>query len=197
LICTQSGTNDGIISLLGFTPDSDNIIALEGPADTGCCGGLDYAVALGDVALEVDCSVDPCNNPIVCASECQDVTCIDLPTDCDNLICTSFVFCADPNPEVAAADCTDGAVCSASEGVETDCADEFEGIPIDNDGDLLANCADPDCFDDPACVDEGGGGGGGGSCSIATGSVGLANALILLVPAFGIGIRRIRRRLSK
>ena len=151
-------------------------------------GGLDYAALVDPAAGEeppVDCSVDPCSLAPDCTSECQDVLCSDGLNSCiDNpVICDG--------EEVVT-----GAVCDGEGGAtEIACNDTFDN---NLNGDV--DCDDAACADLEVCDTSGTGGGGSSGCSVAAATTGLgsmANALVLLIPAFGIGVRRIRRRLSK
>ncbi|MCH8028832.1 MAG: hypothetical protein IH874_02740 [Candidatus Dadabacteria bacterium] len=120
-----------------------------------------------------------------------------------------LIDCADPDcaadPACVETDCADGAD-NDGDGL-TDCADpDCAADPacvetgecdddVDNDGDGLTDCADPDCAADPVCEAEVDGGGGG--CAIAsTASAGTAaaNALVVLIPLLGIGLRSMLRR---
>lgn len=162
----------GFAQMINFDT-ADNLIVLAGVEETPFAGGLDYAVAIGEqVAPPVDCSTDPCDKLPSCTSECQAESCEGLD-DCEDPICDGFPI-------------AEGAVCDGGVAVETDCTDM-----IDNNENDLLDCADPDCFNATACQEMGGGGGGGNGCSVvAASSVGLANALLLLIPALGIAIRR-------
>jgi hypothetical protein len=186
-VCDKSTETLGLVQLLDidtldFLGDG-NYAAIAG-GNNSEYAGLHYvtevAAAPAPTPPPVDCTADPCSKLPDCTSECEDITCTDLAS-CSNTVCDGV-------------EVVDGATCSGGEATETDCADE-----TDNDGDGSEDCDDSDCENDTACIidivissDSG--------CSVATAATGLgsmASALVLLVPAFGIGARRIRKRLSK
>jgi len=208
IVCDKSTQTKGLVDLNALVV-SDNMIALEGMYRDGAeeNGGMDYVVVVD--AQEV-------TPPPVEVCDGTPTSCFEDPLCADNTgLCASLgeilggqaaVNCNDFDPDTGEPIDNDGngqANCADFKcdtvmtvdgtcqfGIETNCTDGF-----DNDANGLTDCADTGfCSTDEECDT---GGGGGGSCSIATGSVGLANALILLVPVFGIGFRRIRRRLSK
>jgi len=212
VVCNFDGPHDGALVLIGVTA-TDNVINLIGPENTGDWAGIDYAVGLGDEPPTPTPTPTPgCDGtPTACFEDpiCEDntalcgglgeqlggqsgVNCNDGidnddndQTDCADFKCDGIAVLDPDNPEGPTI-----AVCEF--GLETNCTDGF-----DNDTNGLTDCDDTGFCSTAEVCETGGGGGSSGSCSIATGSVGLANALILLVPAFGIGFRRIRRRLSK
>lgn len=186
ILCSDAN-DSGFLALIGVDA-VDNVFALTGQGDTNDTQGLDYAalVSLGDDGIEppVDCDAvaDVCAEE-ECVAECIAQECV-TNADCSKDVCDGQSIEA-------------GSVCSGGVATETDCTDV-----LDNDGDTLTDCDDTDCADTAACteVPDDGEGGGDGGCSIAAASTGLgsmANALVLLIPAFGIGARRIRQRLNK
>jgi hypothetical protein len=133
---------------------------------------------------------------------------------------------ADYSPEVFddvenVESCTDFSACFIRLGIDEalPISEEFTPPPppaedvcddgVDNDGDGLVDCNDADCAGDPACAPTPTPtptptprrGGGGGGCAIAGDTVqtgtAIANVLLPLVPAFGIGFRVLRRRVKK
>jgi hypothetical protein len=97
-----------------------------------------------------------CAEDMTCSNnKCVTEVCDDLiDNDGDNLAdCLDIDDCSDQS-------CGDGCVCMAGEKTETICDDNLNndndwagggsaGSPIE-----LIDCDDPDCFDNPACVDE-------------------------------------------
>ena len=193
-VCDKNSNIDGIVQMLefGYSSNDTNLIALsrgEGGirSDEGAAGGMDYSIHIGEAVIPtpppVDCSVGPCDLAPDCTLECIQELCINI-NDCTDhpIICDGVVI--------------DGATCIDGGPIETNCVDG-----IDNDADGFTDCDDQDfCAEQTICDNSGGGGGTSTGCSVAAATTGLgsmANALVLLIPAFGIGVRRIRRRLSK
>jgi len=187
--CGESTIATGLFDMFNASV-TDNAVLIESVYvdDSIAIAGADYAihvVAL-DIDITVDCeAIDPCSDLVNCTPECRDDTCTDLAS------CTG-----DTATLCAGVEVVQGAVCDGVGGAtEIDCDDGF-----DNDVNTFADCKDEACADLEVCDTGGTGGGGGGGCSVAAATTGLgsmANALVLLIPAFGIGVRRIRRRLSK
>lgn len=191
VVCDKSLETHGLVDLNDLVV-TDNLIVLQGMfndfEEQFQNGGMDYAItttAQEVVPPPVDCeAIDPCSDLDNCTPECQDETCTNLAScETDAELCEGI--------EVVL-----GAVCDGEGGAtEIACADGF-----DNNVNTLLDCEDPDCADLEVCDTGGTGGGSSSGCSVATATTGLgsmANALVLLIPAFGIGVRRIRRRLSK
>lgn len=180
-VCDKSSEDYGFDALTNSTSVDNAVFSLIiGHSDAL---GEEYVIT-ADVqeAPQIDCSVDPCSKLPDCTSQCITVTCTDALTDCAEDICDGVTI--------------DGALCVGGEPTEVACNDA-----VDNDGDEATDCDDSDCEGTTVCTDGTTGTGGGSSgCSVVAASAGLgslASALVLLVPAFGIGARRIRRRLSK
>jgi len=220
-VCDKSVEIDGLVELIDL--DSvDNYVALIGMGDGGGNGGLDYAVSVTtDVVLAPVpvCGDDENATPGACFVGADSI-CVGNPlcgglgesplgqntcndgddndgdgvADCLDIKCDTIVVF---NPDTFDPDNPGDGIAVCEFGTELNCADSF-----DNDGDGLIDCLDTaDCPEGiDACPAPGTGGGGSSGCSVATATTGLgsmANALVLLIPAFGIGVRRIRRRLSK
>ena len=179
-VCDKNSEDYGIAQMLqfGYSSASANLIALsrgEGAELDSESAGMDYAISVGQATPPpVDCSVDPCDKGAACLSECQALECTDLES------------CVD-DPELCdGVEVVPGAVCDGEGGATEVLCDDG----IDNNENDALDCADPDCANATNCQNTGGGGGGNSGCSLAGSTVGFANALLLLIPALGIAIRR-------
>jgi len=222
--CDRGGLPlDGLTSFLGVIVDQ-NVFNLMGSEDTNDFAGISHAIHISEIG-----AVGPPPDPPV--EVCGDAD-NPVPASCfGNTLCNDDPQCGGNQL---------GEVPGGQAGANCNDFDD-DGVPIDNDGNGQANCADikcngvvvldadgqqlavcehggelsceddfdndgngqTDCIDAfcilldicvPRTVDSSSG------CSVAAATTGLgsmANALVLLIPAFGIGVRRIRRRLSK
>jgi len=217
IVCEKSSEDAGLVELNDITV-STNMFALHGMWNSfgsrGENGGMDYVIVLDDQPVVTPppavcgdddnitptaCFTDICaNNTNLCAGQGEDlggqqaVNCNDFGED-------GVAIDNDGNGQANCADFKCDTVQTA-DGIcqfagETNCTDEF-----DNDGNGLIDCLDTAACPEgtEACPAPGTSSSSG--CSVAAATTGLgsmANALVLLIPAFGIGVRRIRRRLSK
>ncbi|MGQ0792462.1 MAG: choice-of-anchor Q domain-containing protein [Deltaproteobacteria bacterium] len=177
-------------------------IPTEGNCSDGVDGDGDGAVDCDDLDCDAEAVCDP-TPETNCSNGIDDDG--DGPADCTDPDCAGSLACAAPGPETncsngidddgdGPADCFDsncaGSPACAPPAPETACDDNF-----DNDGDGFSDCDDPNCDGSPVCN------GGGGGCSIGAEnpkaeSV-VANMLISFLPAIGVGLWMLRRRVLR
>ncbi|MEM4408408.1 MAG: putative metal-binding motif-containing protein [Candidatus Caldarchaeum sp.] len=197
---------DGFNSIASGGNDCDDSNAAVNPGATEVCNGIDDNCN-GTVDEGFDADGDGVTS---CGGDCDDANPavrLGAPEDCNDQIdndCDAAEDCADFECNGQAGP---GGVCEFE--TELSCTDGF-----DNDVDGSTDCNDPDCATSPDCepqpsptpspsptpqptpspiiVEE------GGDCSIAgpvnVGAGGVAGALLPLLPAFAVGIRRLLRR---